>query len=847
MTEQPGSQSPRTPVTPRRRTGPEVGRGPPAPQIGAASGPADDRDHAAAGRAAAAPSPPPSGSASTSKTKPTHLPRVRHLIVFQHGIQGAASDFDNLVLAIQKEYRSALDAKDLPIVNVNPGQNETIAQKIKASPRMLLGAVIGRSPFRESPQSSPRASEEDPRKASQGDEQRGSNAERKLDIQDRVLKSKASEGGRWSEDVAAVGTTASGSQNKFSPRPRSTNEDGTSTTIGAGKNATDLSGSTTRRANRSAIGYSPRAVSPRVNVKTEEEIEEIEIHTAKHSDCFFGTTDGLAAGGKRLFEEIWAKLTETDIAHSEQYYHDAAVEAVANSLSGRDFNFSGRKTKEQGGSRAGAAPGSIAPRPTTPRNKTNGTSPSTLAPVRYLSVVGHSLGGLYLRYALALLQDRLEQQPRKLQFCTFLTLATPHLGIRRPQHQNFWNDLVQTLASWGNKTQQELCLEEPELTALIPPDHFTRPVRRRDSERPSPLLVQMATEERFLAPLRQFRRRLLYANVFYDVLCPYCTGSIRPVNPYRHEFDMQRLGIQMVAHPPPAKSKSVDIDDHVEQVEQSGQKRGGTTTSTTFKKSLGGAPPPAPVVQSSLLGSQGLHPDCKYVYNLYGAGAKSETSSTPTSGEQARTAASKLQMTAGSSSTVNNYISARKQEELHSRIVDERVVDIVAAKLAAYDELVRNRKTKTSASKKSTASASSPPCSPRQGTRPPSSAAQPQPPAGAPLEPPNGAAPGAARSGRSTAQQSSINADGEQAGEDIERQASGDPDELGACVGPVVPAAEGTNTTTSTPNTPGRRAVSAGFALRDKRSQELQKMMHCLNTMSWERVDVNMNSARAHC
>eukprot|EP00611_Tribonema_gayanum_P024961 TRINITY_DN5592_c0_g2_i2.p1 TRINITY_DN5592_c0_g2~~TRINITY_DN5592_c0_g2_i2.p1 ORF type:complete len:224 (-),score=41.03 TRINITY_DN5592_c0_g2_i2:2567-3238(-) len=52
---------------------------------------------------------------------------------------------------------------------------------------------------------------------------------------------------------------------------------------------------------------------------------------------------------------------------------------------------------------------------------------------RYISVAGHSLGGLYLRYAVHLLYDATAERCciAGLEPVTFMTIATPHLGVRR--------------------------------------------------------------------------------------------------------------------------------------------------------------------------------------------------------------------------------------------------------------------------------------------------------------------------------------------------------------------------------------------------------------------------------
>ena len=42
-----------------------------------------------------------------------------------------------------------------------------------------------------------------------------------------------------------------------------------------------------------------------------------------------------------------------------------------------------------------------------------------------------------------------------------------------------------------------------------------------------------ATDERYLRPLRLFKRRVLYANVFNDLQVPFCTAAVEASNPHR--------------------------------------------------------------------------------------------------------------------------------------------------------------------------------------------------------------------------------------------------------------------------------------------------------------------------
>lgn len=136
--------------------------------------------------------------------------------------------------------------------------------------------------------------------------------------------------------------------------------------------------------------------------------------------------------------------------------------------------------------------------------------------LRKLSLVGHSLGGLYVRYAAGVLYGRCG--------CTLIplnmvTLATPHLGVTRPRTRpplrgGAFNRAFQVVS-------ERMCAQlGVELNLSDTADGMV------------PLLVRLAHGD-FLCALRSFRRRSLYANVYNDFLVPFCTAALQPYNPYR--------------------------------------------------------------------------------------------------------------------------------------------------------------------------------------------------------------------------------------------------------------------------------------------------------------------------
>ncbi|XP_028802156.1 putative lipase ROG1 [Neltuma alba] len=178
--------------------------------------------------------------------------------------------------------------------------------------------------------------------------------------------------------------------------------------------------------------------------------------------------------------------------------------------------------------------------------------------VQKISFIGHSLGGLVARYAVANLYERdiskeiarengnsgnhnsdpecNEMKPERkiagLEPINFITSATPHLGSRGhrqvPVFCGFHTlEKAATRVSWFlGKTGKHLFLAD------------------KDNGKP-PLLVQMVHDNedlKFLSALQSFKRRVAYANVRHDQLVGWSTSSIRrrkelpkPKNLPRHE------------------------------------------------------------------------------------------------------------------------------------------------------------------------------------------------------------------------------------------------------------------------------------------------------------------------
>ncbi|KAK1426492.1 hypothetical protein QVD17_15166 [Tagetes erecta] len=142
--------------------------------------------------------------------------------------------------------------------------------------------------------------------------------------------------------------------------------------------------------------------------------------------------------------------------------------------------------------------------------------------LKRISFLAHSLGGLIARYAVGVLythiDDKAAGQIAGLEAISFITLATPHLGVR------------------GNK-QLPFLLGVPmleKIAAPIAPIFVGRTgsqlfLTDGKPDKP-PLLLRMTTdceEAYFISALGAFKYRILYANVSYDHMVGRRTSSIR--------------------------------------------------------------------------------------------------------------------------------------------------------------------------------------------------------------------------------------------------------------------------------------------------------------------------------
>lgn len=175
-----------------------------------------------------------------------------------------------------------------------------------------------------------------------------------------------------------------------------------------------------------------------------------------------------------------------------------------------------------------------------------------------ISFVGNSLGGLYSRYALSLLWDPEAKTIAGLRPVSFLTVATPHLGVRRflafpvPRRLHFTAPLF--LGQTGN-------------------DLFLRPT---DPGETAPLLLRMTLDDKYMAPLAAFKHRRAYGNVKEDLLVPYGTALFTPLSVVGDHWSFKE---KLVVPDPETAHATLEIY-HLPPVTTVEEEEGGVTFGT---------------------------------------------------------------------------------------------------------------------------------------------------------------------------------------------------------------------------------------------------------------------------
>ncbi|AEE31044.1 putative alpha/Beta hydrolase [Arabidopsis thaliana] len=203
--------------------------------------------------------------------------------------------------------------------------------------------------------------------------------------------------------------------------------------------------------------------------------------------------------------------------------------------------------------------------------------------LKKISFLAHSLGGLFSRHAVAVLysaamaqvsdvavsqsgnSNLLRGRIAGLEPINFITLATPHLGVRGRKQLPFLLGvpILEKLAApiapfFVGRTGSQLFLTDGK------------------ADKP-PLLLRMASDGedlKFLSALGAFRSRIIYANVSYDHMVGWRTSSIRRetelIKPSRRSLDGYKHVVD-VEYCPPVSSDGAHFPPEAAKAKEAAQ------------------------------------------------------------------------------------------------------------------------------------------------------------------------------------------------------------------------------------------------------------------------------------
>ena len=178
--------------------------------------------------------------------------------------------------------------------------------------------------------------------------------------------------------------------------------------------------------------------------------------------------------------------------------------------------------------------------------------------IQRISLIGASLGGLYIRYAVKQLYDHQTHTfYGGVQPTNFITLCSPHLGA---------DDVVQ-------RTQRRLYDAAGYLqrSGLLPAT--LSQLLRLDGDREHGLLHRMGTDEEYLQSLRAFRVRTVYSNTINDHRVSFSSGMIWPSFGCRNEEEIiktlfrrdieikEQQKLSVVEHVPRELERKIKMED----------------------------------------------------------------------------------------------------------------------------------------------------------------------------------------------------------------------------------------------------------------------------------------------
>lgn len=150
-----------------------------------------------------------------------------------------------------------------------------------------------------------------------------------------------------------------------------------------------------------------------------------------------------------------------------------------------------------------------------------------LPPGTKLTMVGHSMGGLFIRYAIGYMLQRETLQHFELE--SLITFSVPHHGeLRKSRVSRF---LVGTFCNiMTGKSGKQLDLKD------------------NDGENGEPLLLTMSNPNSpYFAALKSFKTRAAYGNVTGDYPVPFRLATLLPSNPFKRK-DLNLVYMQKYPH-----------------------------------------------------------------------------------------------------------------------------------------------------------------------------------------------------------------------------------------------------------------------------------------------------------
>eukprot|EP01117_Protostelium_nocturnum_P007340 TRINITY_DN2627_c0_g1_i1.p1 TRINITY_DN2627_c0_g1~~TRINITY_DN2627_c0_g1_i1.p1 ORF type:complete len:354 (+),score=61.76 TRINITY_DN2627_c0_g1_i1:114-1175(+) len=151
-----------------------------------------------------------------------------------------------------------------------------------------------------------------------------------------------------------------------------------------------------------------------------------------------------------------------------------------------------------------------------------------------LSIVAHSLGGLIARVCIKYLYQN-ESLWKRIQLVSYMSLSTPHLGVRRP---NGWINKAMDFAARvyiRGRTMAELVMEDGSVTS--------------PSIEEQPLLVRMSNPNgNYFCALKQFKHRTLFSIIKGDYQVPFCSASISSHNHYERGRRSSKEQAKVMGH-----------------------------------------------------------------------------------------------------------------------------------------------------------------------------------------------------------------------------------------------------------------------------------------------------------